>query len=121
VKRNLPILSATNAVDLPDGISVLLIFHEAIYNDTANHSLLSSFQLRYFGIKVDSIYHKHRETQKMMIQDVSNSLVIPLELAGCMIHMKHRLKTTEKVNSFKQYCLTQGEFKQYCLTQGDTP
>jgi hypothetical protein len=47
VKRNLPIVSAITAVDLPDGISVQLIVHEAIYNDTANHSLLSEFQLRY--------------------------------------------------------------------------
>jgi hypothetical protein len=46
VKRNLPIVSAITVVDLPDGISVLLIVHEAIYNDTANHSLLSEFQLR---------------------------------------------------------------------------
>jgi hypothetical protein len=48
VKRNLPIVIAITAVDLLDGISVILIVHEAIYNDTTNHSLLSEFQLRYF-------------------------------------------------------------------------
>jgi phosphoserine aminotransferase len=37
VKRNLPIVSAITAVDLPDGISMILIVHEAIYNDTSNH------------------------------------------------------------------------------------
>jgi hypothetical protein len=78
---------------------VLLIVHEAIYNDTANDSLLSEFQLRNFGVKVDSICHKHEETQKMMIQDVDSSIVILLELAGCMIHFKHRLPTTEEFNS----------------------
>jgi hypothetical protein len=26
-----------------------------------------------------------------------------------MIHFKHRLPITEEVNSFKQYCLTQGD------------
>jgi hypothetical protein len=52
VKRNLPIVSAITAVDLSDGISVILIVHEAIYNDTANHSLLSEFQLRDFGVKL---------------------------------------------------------------------
>jgi hypothetical protein len=103
VKRNLPIVSAITAVDLPDGISVLLIVHEAIYNDTANHSLLSEFQLRDFGVKIDSIYHKHGGIQKMEIQDVGSSLVIPLELSGCMIHFKHRLPTTEEINSLKQY------------------
>jgi hypothetical protein len=51
VKSNLPIVSAINANDLLDGTSVILIVHEAIYNDTANHSLLSEFQLRDFGVK----------------------------------------------------------------------
>jgi hypothetical protein len=44
----------------------------------------------------------------MVIQDVGSSLVIFLELAGCMIHFKHQLTTTEEINSLKQYCLTQG-------------
>jgi hypothetical protein len=109
VKRNLPIISAITAVDLPDGISVILIVHEAIYNDTANHSLLSEFQLRDFGVQIDSICDKYGGTQKMEIQDVGCSLVVPLEVAGCMIHFKHRLPTTEEINSLKQYCLTQGD------------
>jgi hypothetical protein len=108
VKRNLPIVSAITAVNLPDGISVLLIVHETIYNDTANHSLLSEFQLKYFDVKIDSIGHKHGGTQKMVIQEVGSSLVITLELAGCMIRFNHRLPTTEEINSLKQYCLTQG-------------
>jgi hypothetical protein len=45
----------------------------------------------------------------MVIQDVGISLVLPLELAGCMIHFKHRLPTTEEINSLKQHCLTQGD------------
>jgi hypothetical protein len=47
------IVSAITAVDLPDVISLILIVHEAIYNDTANHSVLSEFQLRDFGVKTD--------------------------------------------------------------------
>jgi hypothetical protein len=86
---------------------VILIVHEAIYNDTANHSLLSEFQLRDFGVKIDSICHKHGGTQKMVIQDVGSSLVIPLELAGCMINFKHQLPTKEEINSLKQYCLSE--------------
>jgi hypothetical protein len=64
VKMNLPIVSAITAVDLPDVISVILIVHEAIYDDTANHSILSEFQLRDYGVKFDSICHKHGGTQK---------------------------------------------------------
>jgi hypothetical protein len=72
VKRNIPIPIniAITAVDLPDGISMILIVHETIYNDTAIHSLFSEFQLRDFGVKIDSICHKHGGTQKMEIQDV---------------------------------------------------
>jgi hypothetical protein len=101
VKRNLPIVSAITAVNLPDGISVILIVHEAIYNDISNNSLLSEFKLRDFGVKIDSICHKHERTQKKEIQDVGSPLVIPLELAGCMIHFKHRLPNTEEINSLK--------------------
>jgi hypothetical protein len=108
-KRMLPIVSAITAVDLPNETSVILIVHEAIYNDTANHSLLSEFQSRYFGVKIDSVCHKHRKTQKMVIQDNVDTLVITLELAGCMIHFKQSLPTTKEVNSLKQYCLTQGD------------
>jgi hypothetical protein len=45
----------------------------------------------------------------MEIQDVCSSLVVPLELAGCMIHFKHQLPTTEEINSLKKYFLTQGD------------
>jgi hypothetical protein len=45
----------------------------------------------------------------MEIQDVGSSLVVPLELSCCMIYFKHRLPTTEEINSLKQYCLTQGD------------
>jgi hypothetical protein len=86
---------------------VILIVHEAIYNDTANLSMLSEFQLRDIGVKIDSICHKHGGTQKMEIQDVGSSIVVPLELAGFMIHFKQRLLTTEEINSLEQYCMTQ--------------
>jgi hypothetical protein len=87
VKRNLPIVNAITAVDLPDRMSVILIVHEVIYNDTANHSLLSEFQLRDFGVKIDSICHKHGGTQKMVTQDVGSSLVIPLERHKVILHV----------------------------------
>jgi hypothetical protein len=85
LKRNLLRISAITAFDLTDGSSVLLIIHEGIYNDTDNHSLLSEFQLSGFGVKIDSIYHKHGGTQKMVIQDVGCSLVLPLEFVCILI------------------------------------
>jgi hypothetical protein len=53
-------------------LSVILIVHEGIYNDTANHSLLSEFHLRDFGVKIDSICHKHGGTQKMLITCITS-------------------------------------------------
>jgi hypothetical protein len=81
VKRNLPIVCAITAVDLPYGISVLLFVNEAIYNDTANRSFLSEFHSRLN-------LSQQEGTQKMVIQDVDCSLVITLELAGCMTHFR---------------------------------
>jgi hypothetical protein len=45
----------------------------------------------------------------MVIQDDDDSLTKHLELARCMIKFKHRLPTTEEVNSLKQYCFTQDD------------
>jgi hypothetical protein len=45
IKRNLPIVSAITALDLPNEKSVLLLVYEGIYNETSDHSLLSEFQL----------------------------------------------------------------------------
>jgi hypothetical protein len=117
IKRNLPIVSAMTAIDLPSGQSILLVIHEGIYNETAMHSLLSEFQLREFGINIDSICHRHGGTQQMTRKGDSDSdsdndsdvLTIPLDLSGCMVHFKHRLPTAEEIASLKQYCLTQGD------------
>jgi hypothetical protein len=39
----------------------------------------------------------------------SDVLTIPLDLAGCMVHFKHRLPNSEEIASLKQDCLTQGD------------
>jgi hypothetical protein len=101
VKRNLPIVSAITAVDLPDGLSILLPVLEAIYNDTGNRTLLSEFQLRELGVQIDSTCHRHGGTQQMVIRDNSESLVVPLELSSCMVNFKHRLLNDEEVISLK--------------------
>jgi hypothetical protein len=48
--------------------------------------MLLEFHLRDFGLNIDFICHKHGGTQKIMIQDDGNSLVILLDLVGFMIH-----------------------------------
>jgi hypothetical protein len=59
IKRNLQIIIAITSLDLPNGQSVLLLVHEGIYNETSHHLLLSEFQLREFGIIINSICHRH--------------------------------------------------------------
>ena len=96
---------------MPNGQSILLLVHEGIYNEISGHSLLSEFQLREFGIIIDSSCCRHGGAQQMIIKDRNDSdvLTIPLNLAGCMIHFKHRLPTADEIASLKQYCLTQGD------------
>jgi hypothetical protein len=90
IKRNLPIVSAITALDLPNGQSVLLVIQESIYNETSNHSLQSKFQLREIGVIIDSTCHIHGGTQQIVIKlnNHSDPLVIPLDLAGCMVHVQ---------------------------------
>ena len=38
-----------------------------------------------------------------------DDIIIPLDLAGCMVHFKHRLPTKGEITSLQQYCLTQGD------------
>jgi hypothetical protein len=59
IKQNLPIVSAITSLDLPNGQSILLLVHGGIYHEASGHSLLSDFQLREFGIVIDSICHRH--------------------------------------------------------------
>jgi hypothetical protein len=60
-------------------------------------------------VQIDSTYHRHGDTQQMVIRDDDESLVVPLELSNCMIHFKHRLPNDQEVKSLKQYCLTRGD------------
>jgi hypothetical protein len=90
---------------------VLLVIHESIYNEASNKSLLSEFQLKERGIMIDSISHRHVETQQMIVtyNNSSDAPTIPFDLTGCMINLRHRLPITEEISTLKQQCLTQGD------------
>jgi hypothetical protein len=47
----------------------------------------------------------------MIVKDNSSSdaLTIPLDLARCMMHFRHRSPTTEEIATLKHYYLTQGD------------
>jgi hypothetical protein len=111
IKRYLPIVSAITALDLLNGQSVFLFIHESIYNETSNHSLLSEIQWTEFGAIIDSISHRDCGTQQMIVKDNNGSvtLILPLDLTGCMIYFRHRLPTTKQIATLKQYYLSQGD------------
>jgi hypothetical protein len=96
---NFPIVSTIAALDLPHGQSILLLVHEGINNEASGHSLLSEVQLRGFDIVIDSICCRHVGAQQMMIKDSNDGddLTLPLDLAGCMAHFKHRLLLLNKI------------------------
>ena len=58
VKRNLDIVTACTVVEV-NGNSILLQISEAVWNPTSEHSLLPEYQLRDFGIQVNSIARRH--------------------------------------------------------------
>ena len=45
----------------------------------------------------------------MVIGEESSMLSVPLDLAGCMVHFKHQLPTSDKCEPLKRYSLTQGD------------
>jgi hypothetical protein len=60
---------------------------------------------------IDSISHRHDGTQQIIVQDnnSSDAITIPLDLARCMIHFRHRLPTIENISTINQYCLKHGD------------
>jgi hypothetical protein len=78
IKWKLPIVSAITALDLPNGQSILLLVCEGTYNEASGHSLLSELHLREFGNVIDSICHRHRGAQQMIIKDRNDGDIITI-------------------------------------------
>jgi hypothetical protein len=83
------------------GQSVLLVTRKRIYDEKPNHSLSSEFQVREFGMIIDSISHKHGGIQKIILKDNngSNALTISLDITGFMIHIRHIIPTTVEIKT----------------------
>ena len=52
VKKHLDIVTAVSVVEV-SGETILLQVNEAVYNPSADHSLLSEYQIRDFGVKIN--------------------------------------------------------------------
>jgi hypothetical protein len=57
---------------------------------------------------IDSDSHNNYEIQQIIVKNNngSDALTIPLYLSGCMIKFRHRLPTTDEVETLKKYFLT---------------
>ncbi len=104
VKKNLDIVSAVTAVDINDHVYLLQI-NEAVSNPSAEHSLLSEYQVRDFGTSIDSVPRKHGGTQRMNVGDVD----IPFGVHNCLIHFKSRHPTVEELDKIQPIVLSQGD------------
>ena len=65
IKGNLAIVNAICALQLPNRDNTYLVIHEAIHNPSADHSLLSDYQLREHGTEIDAVAKRHGGAQQM--------------------------------------------------------
>ena len=104
VKRNLDIVTACTVVEV-NGNSILLQINEAVCNPISEHSLLSEYQLRDFGIQVNSIARRHGGDQNL----IADEQEIPCGVKNCLIYFKCRTPTDEELERLKPIVLSQGE------------
>ena len=104
-KNNLPIVTAMTIVEVPDQDPILLQVNEAVLNKTADHSLMSNYQIAEFGVEVDARPIKHGGTQCMKLEEGT----VQFKLRHCMVHFNHRSPTLEELSSMTPVVLTQGE------------
>ena len=88
-KNNLPIVTAVTIVDVPKHGPVLLQVNEAVLNESADHSLMSTYQMSEFGIPLDACPARHVRSQSMMLDDVE----FKFKWRHCMVSFVHRAPT----------------------------
>ena len=58
VKKHLDIVTSVSVVEV-NGKSIMLQVNEAVHNPSADHSLISEYQIRDYGVTVNSVTRKH--------------------------------------------------------------
>ena len=104
-KSNLPIVSAMTVFEPPSGDPILVQVNEAVLNKTADHSLLSTYQIGEHKVDVDARPIKHGGKQSMVADDVT----IDFKIRHCMVYFGHRMPTQEEMDTLTPIVLTQGE------------
>ena len=87
-------VTAVTAADIDDKTCLLQI-NKAVFNPSAKHFLLSEFQMREYGIKIDSVLLRHGGTQKRMVKDQE----VPFGVMDCLTYFKTRLPTDAELSN----------------------
>ena len=104
-KSGLPVIEAVTKVVLRSGETVLLRAKHLVYNNTSNHTLLSTFQLRDVGFVVDDVAKHHLKNnsgekggQCITLEDGKH---IDLEVLSALMIFKAELPTMEEYEHSK--------------------
>ena len=105
---DIPIGSATTAVDLPSGDTILIEAHEGLcFFDTMEHSLFPPAQVWENGISCD-ITPKHVTNGQSIfgLYDPVTELHIPFSLHGCIAHLPIREPSDEELDTCTRFEIT---------------
>ena len=102
-RYGLPIVSAVTTV-VNNGQKFLIRANEAVFNARSEHTLLSEYQLRDYGTKVESKAIKHGGEQLVSMDGKD----IFLGIKNCLAYFRHRLPTEEELSKLVPINITQG-------------
>ena len=108
-KRGLPVVCALAVVEVGD-VKHLLRINQAVYNEKADLTLLSDFQMKEHGWLIDSTSRRHRSynpdgtgSQQMQNDD---GVIIPFSVRSCLMTFKIRKPTTDEMETMTPIDLT---------------
>ena len=103
MKKGLRVGTGIGAIDLPNG-TILIMVHQAAYNPTCDHSLLSVFQMEQCVEKVNTRSKKYHGGKQEIV--INKDVKIPLRLTECLMTFDVRPPTDEELSTLTPYSLT---------------
>ena len=94
--------SAETAVDMDNGRTIILIFHEAFLQNGNENSLLSITQMRERGMTIDEVPKKYGGKQKVSVYGINIRLLLHNARLGFQI----RIQTRHKCMGCDRYHMT---------------
>ena len=107
--KNVPVATCMTAITLPDGETVILVVHQALYlGEKQKHSLLCPNQLRKHGVRVDDC-PRHLSlgmNSKHSITVLQDDLEISLEMDGVISFFNSHQPTPREIEDCRHIELT---------------